>query len=93
MSESDAEKGTSAWYVCKRLLKVERMQKTNEMEFEFANPNGERPKIQRFRVLPNQNDDCKKWVDAARKITRASSASGNTAKQQTPFPTTHTKPT
>ena len=69
MSESDAE--ISAWYVCKRLLKVERMQKTNEMEFKFANSNGERSIIQRFRVLTNQNDDCKKWVEAAGKITRA----------------------
>jgi len=93
MSESDAEKGTSAFHGLKRLLKVERILETNEMKFKFENLNGAPPIIQRFRVLPNQNDDCKKWVDAARKITRASSASGNTAKQQTPFPTTHTKPT
>jgi len=79
MSESDVEKGTSAIHGCKRFLKVVRMQKTNEMEFKFENPNGERPITQKFRVLPNQNDDCNEWVKAARKITRASSASGNTA--------------
>jgi len=53
------------------------MHKTNEMEFKFANLNGEPPIIQRFRTLPNQNDDCNKWVEAAGKITRAESASGN----------------
>ena len=71
MSENDAEIGTSAFYGHELLKKVEWLHGTNEMKFEFANSNDELPIIQWFRILPNQKDDCDKWVEAAKQITYA----------------------
>ena len=70
-SENDAEIGTSEFYGHKLLKKVEGVYGTNEMKFEFANSNDEIPIIQRFRILPIRNDDCDKWVEAAKQITYA----------------------
>jgi len=70
-SKNDAEIGTSAFYGHKLLKKVERVYGTNEMKFEFANSNDELPIIQRFRILPIRDDDCDKWVEAAKQITYA----------------------
>lgn len=73
MSESDAQKGNDAFYGLKRLVKVEKVHHTNDMKFTFENSNGEPPIIQMFRIIPNRNDDndCHKWIEAAKKITRA----------------------
>merc|ERR1712238_320111 len=68
-SKNDAEIGTSAFYGHKLLKKVERVYGTNEIKFEFANLNDELPIIQRFRILPIRNNDCDKWVEAAKQIT------------------------
>merc|ERR1712238_194106 len=70
-SENDAEIGISAIYGHKLLKKVERVSGTNEMKFEFANSNDALSIIQRFRILPNQKDNCDKWVKAAKQITCA----------------------
>ena len=75
LSESDAL--NSAFYGHKRLLKVERVNDTNKMRFAFENSNDKPPIIQKFRIDTNQNDDCNKWIEAAEKITRVNSESGN----------------
>jgi len=77
LSESDVQKGTSAFYGHKRLLKVERVHYTNKMRFTFENSNGEPPITQKFRLDTKENDDFNKWVEAATKITGVNSQSGN----------------